>query len=207
MIKLKTYNRNVDKFISEMLEDCEKRGINVLISLEKYLKDDGIKTNGYFDEDRKTLAISVNHALKDWLCVLVHEYCHSLQYQEKDPIWINGGDSYNKFFEWLGGETRLSKKDLNYHCRKALMIELDCERRTVKMIKKYNLPISQSEYCRRASAYIYFYLFVKKMKRWYKIGKEPYRNDNILKLMPSNLDGSYSRLNKKILSLYMECVE
>jgi hypothetical protein len=44
------------------------------------------------------------------------------------------------------------------------------------------------------------------MKKWYKIGKEPYRNERILSLMPDNLDEKYSTISKELMQLYMECV-
>jgi hypothetical protein len=206
MIKLKTYIRSVDNFLKYISEDCEERGITILVSLQDFVKCDALKTNGYYDDVNKVLAVSVNKPLEEWLRILVHEYAHSLQHKEKCKIWLDGQDSYTKFFNWQDGSEKLSKKELDLHCRRAQMIELDCERRALKLISKFKLPLDKKEYCKKGSSYIYFYLFLKKMGKWYKIGHEPYRNERILSMMPDNLDGNYNKLSKQLMQLYMECI-
>lgn len=206
MIKLKTYIRSVDRFIKYVNQDCEERGIDILVSLKDFVKCDAVKSNGYYDDVNKVLAISVNKPITEWLRTLVHEYAHSLQDKEKCKIWVDGQDSYTRFFNWQEGTETLSKKELDLHCRRAQMIELDCERRALKLITKFNLPLNKKEYCKSGSSYIYFYLFIKKMGKWYKIGKEPYRNERILSMMPDNLDGNYNKLSKQLMQLYMECI-
>lgn len=206
MIKLKTYKRAVDNFIHYIEKDLEERKIDFLVSLVEFVHCDSLKTNGYYDDANKVLAISINKPMEEWLRILVHEYSHTLQDKEKTKYWVKGQSSYTKFFEWQEDNQKLSKQELNKHCRNAQMLELECERKALQLIKKFNLPLNKKEYARKASAYIYFYLFVKKMKRWYKIGKEPYRNEKILSLMPDNLDGNYNKINKQLMQLYMECV-
>ena len=84
-------------------------------------------------------------------------------------------------------------------------LEHDCERRTLAMIKDYDLPIDGEKYARMAASYVMFYEYVKKHRKWYKIGKEPYRNEKLLKVMPANLPKRLT-MTPKIEKLYKECV-
>jgi hypothetical protein len=206
MIKLKTYNRAVDNFIKHVANDCEEREIKLLVSLVEFVNADSIKSNGYYDDANKVLAISINKPMEEWLRIFVHEYAHSLQDKEKCKPWVVGSPACTSFFRWYDGQISLTKKELTKCCRQTQLLELDCERRALQLIKKFKLPLDPKEYARKASAYVYFYPFVKKMKKWYKIGHEPYRNKKILALMPDNLDGRYTNVNKRLMELYMECV-
>ena len=51
-----------------------------------------------------------------------------------------------------------------------------------------------------------FYNYIGKYKKWYKIGKEPYNNKKIRRLMPTNLRGKYNKLTPKLEKLYKECI-
>ena len=72
-------------------------------------------------------------------------------------------------------------------------------------VKREVSPIIE-DYAQRASAYVYFYSFVKQVRKWYKIGKEPYNNKKIVHKMPKNLNGRYTVFPKKLFNLYKECV-
>lgn len=190
---------------------CDDAGITFTVGLGNFVKaSDELKSNGYFCDETKVLAISVHKPLNQWLPILVHEYSHFLQYQDflkkKSTIWKISKPAYNMFFEWLSHETDLPKKELESCCNQALTLELDCERRAINLIKKFNLPLNVEDYAQRASAYVYFYSFVKQVRKWYKIGKEPYNNKKIVHKMPKNLNGRYTVFPKKLFNLYKECV-
>ena len=158
MIKLKTYNRAVDNFIKHVANDCEEREIKILVSLVEFVNADSIKSNGYYDDANKVLAISINKPMEEWLRIFVHEYAHSLQDKEKCTPWIIGSSSCDKFFRWYDNDIQLTKKELNLHCRRTQMLELDCERKALQLITKFHLPLNKKEYARKASAYIYLFV-------------------------------------------------
>ncbi len=81
-------------------------------------------------------------------------------------------------------------------------LELDCERRAVKKIKKFDLPLDVEEYIKQASAYIHYYNYMQLRRNNYTPGKEPYYNNTITSAMPKTLRGKYKRLPKNIIPLY-----
>ena len=85
------------------------------------------------------------------------------------------------------------------------LLEWDCEKRVLEEIRHWGLPISIREYTRKALAYVIFYEYVKKHRKWYKIGHEPYRNENVLKLMSTNIMKE-PRMTKQMEIAFGECV-
>lgn len=215
-INIKTYNRNVDKFIKDLMKQCDKFNINLILSTTAYVKNGtnaniGIKTNGFFDAELGNMAVAIGKPMEQWLHTLVHESCHLDQYLDKDckewkRMYFDDTNACTEFFNWLEKEESLTIKQIYKYAGIMRNLELDCERRTIKKIKKYKLPIDIKIYAKQAGAYISFYNYLPKHAKWYKIGKEPYNNLELLKLMPSNLKGSYTKLNKKVEKLLHACV-
>jgi hypothetical protein len=83
-------------------------------------------------------------------------------------------------------------------------MELDNEKRTVEVIKKWKLDIDLKLYIQKANAYIYFYNWVKYSKRWSKAGNSPYNNDRILAAMPNNFENDYSNIPYEIKAIFEE---
>lgn len=190
MFQILTYNKKIDRFLLDSIKKLENNKVKLILSTQDYLKL-GRKTNcnGYFEEDKKELAVATGNGLNYWLPILVHETSHFDQWREKSTVWAN----YSKA---VGKEIILKTRDL----------ELDCEIRSVEKIKKYDLPINKSEYIKKANAYILFYTFIGNTKRWYVIGKEPYNNKKIVNLMPDHFNIDYNVLDKKLEKLYHQCL-
>jgi hypothetical protein len=87
---------------------------------------------------------------------------------------------------WFGGEEFDQEK-----LRKAFFIiramERDCEKRAIKMIKKFNLQIDTKLYAKRAHCYIYSHFLMEKTRKFYAYKKSPYRSSVVLKVMPSSM--------------------
>jgi hypothetical protein len=129
------------------------------------------------------LAILMN---LEFMQVLVHEYCHFLQY-------INSSKIYNKSYEastivdaWLKGKNYPLKK-----VKRAFFIvramERDCERRAMKIIKDFNLAINSKMYAKRAHVYIYSHFLMEKTRKFHSYKRNPYYSKYVLKIMPSNM--------------------
>lgn len=120
---------------------------------------------------------------KDWLRIYVHEYSHFLQYINKAPEWAPAEGSYQRFFTWLEKErgSKLLMKDV-YVIQK---VESLCDRRAVKLIKKWKLPIDIDKYIQGSNAYIYFYMEVVARRSWGAPRKKfPYNVPEVLNKMP-----------------------
>ena len=211
MLKLVTYNKNIDKFIRDLQRRCKKYKITFLMSGLDYVEWGDSKSNGFFDPEKNRMAISIGKPVDKWLNTLVHESCHFDQWVQRDHHWTSmmqyEPDACTRLFNhWVYGEKKISKEVAIIMARIMRDLELDCERRTIEKIKKYNLPIDIKEYAKGAGAYVMFYNYIAKHKKWYKIGKEPYNNKKIRALMPTNLRGKYDVLSPKLEKLYKECI-
>ena len=211
MIKLVIYDKNIDKFISDLIKRCDKYKITFLMSGLDYVQWGEGKSNGFFNPDTMEMAISIGKPVEKWLNTLVHESCHFDQWVQNCKAWRDmmdqKPDACTQLFEhWLYNEKKISKEQAMDMACIMRDLELDNERRTIEKIKKYNLPIDVKEYAKGAGAYIMFYNYIGKYKKWYKIGKEPYNNKKLRSLMPINLRGKYDILTPKLEKLFKECV-
>lgn len=210
MIKFVTYNENIDKFIRDLQKHCEKYDITFLMSSLDYVQGGDNKSNGFFNEETKEMAISIGKPMEKWLDILVHESCHFDQWVQNCKVWrdmiAEKPNACIQLFEWLQDERKLSPEKAIKIASVMRDLELDNERRTIEKIKKYKLPINVKEYAQKAGAYIIFYNYIGKYKKWYKIGKEPYNNKKLRCLMPTNLRGKYDVLTPKLEKLFKECI-
>ena len=160
------------KFISDTKAVAAKHNISVIMSpeIEISYPYDGTLVSGYFDaNDPIRLAIACGR--DDWLDILVHESCHMDQFIEQCPEWTNGVDSVDRYFDWING---IDIPNVEESIHNAGLLELDCEIRSLKKIKQYDLPIDCKQYAKRANAYTLFYLYTIKTRKWYSTDTKPY---------------------------------
>lgn len=97
--------------------------------------------------------------------VFLHEYCHFLQFIENVPKWkdwLNGVDGFN---QWLKGR-EYPKYQVRLFRRKIQEMELNCEKRAVRLVKKYKLPVELDKYVKMANAYLFSYILFEKFRKW-----------------------------------------
>lgn len=208
-MQLLTHNDEINAFIADLSKKLNKKKVKFIFAPCSYVQAEGdVRVNGYFDDEPAELAVSIGKPLKQWFPCLVHESCHFDQWSTGSKLW-KACDKFDKvdksLFDWLNG-AKLTKPEVKLALETIRELELDCERRTVAKIEKFNLPIDIPAYIKNANAYINFHNYVGLTRKWYKIGSEPYNNAKILDLMPDNLDGDYSALPKKLIPLFDECV-
>jgi hypothetical protein len=204
-------NPNVSNFIKYAKNECSKHGIKVDITPRKYLiltDENYIRVNGYFSEEDNLLKVASNKPFKKWFPVFLHEFCHFLQWKENCKIWQNsvvsdGSDASMEVFSWVDGK-KIPRKKLDTYIRLARDVELDCERRVCKLIKKFNLPLDIEQYAQQANAYVYLYNWLRVRRKWYKTGNAPYENPKIWKNLPKSLKGTHNKMPKYILELFDE---
>jgi hypothetical protein len=194
----------VKSFIKNLQERCDENGINILITNTKgipYVTDSGLMVNGYFDEDAKILACAAGKDISQWLTILIHESSHMEQFMEGVPEWTNNL-GLNETDKWLSGND-VDMKKVTDEIKTSIQVELDCEKRTIKKIKKWGLDniVDTDEYIQKANAYIMFYLWMKENRKWYEIGREPYNLPEIFKEMPKTFDNDYSELSMEIMAV------
>jgi hypothetical protein len=164
----------------------------------------GFICNGYFDGDTRTLACALGKDVSQWLIILLHESCHMDQWIESVPAWTENESGMENIDKWLAGDDDVDMSLIDKEIRLSMNCEIDCERRTVEKIKKYGLDsiINIDEYIQKSNAYVLFYLWMRKNRSWYKIGKEPYNQPPVVSIMPKTFDIDYTVLDPKIEKAY-----
>ena len=191
---------NQKEFIKYVKQECKKNNIECVLKNTQSIKlSDNLSYSGYFDG--YTLAVAMN--CYDSISTLVHEYCHLTQWRDKLPLWTECeiNKSHNKVEKWLAGEnTYVIEKHISL-CRD---LELDNEKRSVKLIKQFNLEIDIDLYIKRANAYIQFYNYMLYSRRWCTPSNSPYLNQRLLDAMPNTFSMNYKTISKKILNIFKE---
>ena len=195
----------VKVFIEDLKIYTKENNIKLVLSPEKGVKfsEGGILCNGYFDDITSTLACALGKDVSQWLVILLHESCHMDQWIEKVPEWTEnvGMDNIEK---WLNGDDSVNMNNIDNEIRTSIIVEVDCEKRTVEKIKKYGLDsiINIDEYIQKSNAYVLFYLWMRKNRKWYTIGKEPYNIPDVVNVMPKTFDIDYTILDPNIEKEY-----
>jgi hypothetical protein len=83
-------------------------------------------------------------------------------------------------------------------------MELDNEKRSVKLIKKWDLPIDTKTYTRKANAYVQFYNYLYYTRRWCHPDNSPARNPKVWKKMPASFRMNYEVLEEKYFKIFEE---
>jgi len=190
-------DNRIKEFVSHAIFDMLNNKVDITIRNSSYLKYssgiNNVSVSGWFSEsDSLEFACAVGKSQKNWIQTFVHEYCHFQQWKEKESTytrWDDETDLLVKYDEWLEGREELTKKELIKATRVIQACELNCEKRSVKMIKEWDLPINIDDYIKKANCYIYFYNAVSKYRNWYK--KAPYNVSKINKLVPNTFQKSY----------------
>lgn len=196
----------VELFLKDLRRKCRDNKIKLSLiraGQVKCDKDGEIKCSGYFDSGDKELAVAKGQ--DDWLQILVHESCHLDQWLEGTKEWRRedklGNDVLDK---WLLGKD-IDRRKLKRAVNNIIALELDCERRAVRKIVEYGLPISETIYIQKANCYLLYYNYVYETHRWYK-KEPPYIKVGLYSIMPKRLMSMrwYRGLSDKVRKIFVE---
>jgi len=93
--------------------------------------------------------------------------------------------------------------DIDYHLGMARALELDNEKRSVELMRKWGLDVDIDNYIRKANAYIQFYNYMGKTRRWSNPQNAPYGNPNVVKQMPTTFRMNYKRMSKRVEKVFV----
>jgi len=197
-----------EQFLSYVWEECKNNDVRFYLSPGKSVRTSGGCCAGWFgpeddDDQRYVLAVATGSPASAWFEVLVHEFCHMQQWLEGTEIWKKS-EKADDFWDWVDKDIEISPSEAKKQALLLIDVELDCERRVVRMVKKLKLPVDVPSYIKQANSYVYFYHLVLKHRRWYKIGREPFRSRNILEEMPNTLNGNHHTLSPRVIKVYEE---
>lgn len=202
MKKLQYNNYVLFKFIKGELKNAK---INFYVGPGETIKfpDDRSYVSGYWDSMGNKLAVAGGQSENCFITTLAHEYCHFLQEREKAQI-VKDSRKYDCIWDWLEDDPDHISNKILKSINVFKDLELDCERRTVKLLKQFNCPINTQYYCKQASAYVYYYTMLPEIRRWFTPYEVPYKYTSLIRLMPTNLKGTYRNVPNQIRDIYLK---
>jgi len=181
-------SKKVGKYIKNALLDMIEHGVEVKL-VKNYVHA------GVFESfDGLYFVCRITDDIEDWFPIFIHEYCHFQQWKE-GKYSLGKWEEYDRnFTKWLGGKIKLSREKGRFYAAKMRAAEIDCEKRTVREIKKHKFDIDIDEYIKHANAYIYSYAVLAEKGRWYR--ESPGDVPEIFDMMPNKFLTRYDKLPK-----------
>lgn len=177
----------VEDYIRSLCETC---GVKLTIIDQEKVKIDGVLCNGYFKHHPfpEIIIAKKGKSNFEYLSLLLHEYEHSSQFIEKDPLYmeyVNYPVDIDKAIEnWLKGSEVIPFNEVKKMIQLLLDIEIDCEKRVLDTLQLYDeVEMDSHLYAKKANAYLEFYKVMLYERKWYKT--PPYDIEDIFQSMPN----------------------
>jgi hypothetical protein len=194
------YKANVKQFVDFVRSECKANGVKLMLRKRTYVVvSRNLKCSGYFDGINKELVVAINQ--RGWLGVLVHEFAHMTQWLDNCKAWKDSMNHPDDVDDWLNGK---ELKNIKRTIAVSRNLELDNEKRSVKLIKQWNLPIDIKDYTQKANAYIQFYNWLYFTRRWCSPDNSPYKNPKVYKEMPTVFRMNYRKMSDKYMKIFEE---
>ncbi len=146
--------------LKELISWVEEKGCQVR------LKNKGARGNQglfYWNKPRRILLFTRGSSKAVLFRTLIHEYCHYTQWQDKFLQKIEDMFKWQDYYLFLEDNKKLSRSKQLRALLGVLMLEHDCETRTINLIKEKGWPVNIQKYIRGANAY--FYQIISSMKK------------------------------------------
>lgn len=134
------------------------------------------------DTGKREFAVAMKHHMG--FEILIHEYCHFLQWKTDRQFWDSTLKTYDVLFDWIADSNlNTSEEELNQSLRDILAIEHNCEKRVLKLIKLNPIAgFDTDKYIRAVNAYLWSYHLNKELRRR---PINPIYSENVLPYMPN----------------------
>lgn len=172
----------METFVGKCIKDMMKSNVSIHINKRK---NNSKNAASFFDGMRNDIGKSVfcvnyyDNDLSDNFGIFVHEFSHFLQWKAQTELWKNGEKASILFDRWINQKAHsFSKK----HLKDIQLLELDCDRRALKLIKKYDLPIDVDDYIKQSNSYVLSYNYLYEQRKFFNFSA--YAHKDILKLVP-----------------------
>jgi hypothetical protein len=153
---------------------------------------------GWFgtDEGEEELVVAMKHHMG--FEILIHEYCHFLQWKHDRKLWDKSTLTYDILFDWISfpllkysediKDCEYTNEQLDQSLHDILEIEHDCEKRVLKLVA--NNPIENfdtDKYIRAVNAYLWSYHLNRELR---KRPIRPIYSERVLNGMPNTFNKS-----------------
>lgn len=164
---LRKFPRDVQEFFKKLDKRCQKHQILFKISGGRALNAGG-RCGGYFDSENRTLAVAIGgkNSLGNIISLVEHEASHCFgQFLNPRSIWHKKGiiSKHSRFAYYLAGERIYQPKE----CAMAsILLELDCERKTLRKLKKWQKYVNLKTATLRANSYLLSHWHMLETRKW-----------------------------------------
>lgn len=201
-ISLNSIPKDYRPFVDYTIHLAKQHNVNVILSKERHLKlSKHMSCNGYFQDEEPEFAVACGQSFDSWFNIFIHESSHMDQWIEQCPEWVTS-DIDDMLTDWLEHDREFPESQLINANQVTIQAEVDCDRRVLKKIEKWKLPINIQKYAQVANAYSWFYHYMLEVRKWYTVGKEPFNNPEIVKRMPTNLDADFITFPEEIRQIF-----
>ena len=200
---------SLESYLKYLKEKTSEHNVKLILKNQKYFIDGGATIGGYFCEEPLELAVATKKPKKIWLPYLIHEDSHLDQWIEQCPEYTNtqlgkGMCASEVIPLWVEGKN-YSTEIIERAIISLREMELDCERRTLKKINQFGLPIDPSHYIQAAAINIHQYNYILLRRKYLRDGNNlPYEDPILRSKMSTTLRGNFRRLTKKQLEAFDE---
>lgn len=184
---------SLQQFKRDIRKTAKANGIKIkLLNKEEVLApDENLPCPGYFSDEYKELCVAMKGKEAEWLSTLVHESCHMDQYLENQFLWKKCEPAYDIFSDWLLNKAEPPDDILRESIQDIIRLELDCEKRSIKKIKEYDLNLDIPTYIQSANINLYAYLFFYETKSWCN---DIFERRSVSKLAPKGFRRKYDKI-------------
>ena len=139
------------------------------------------------DTGEEELVVAMKHHMG--FEILIHEYCHFLQWKYDRKFWDDSTEYYDVLFDWVEDKSKnVSEEDLTKSLNTILSIEHDCETRVLKLVEHNPIEnFDTDKYQRAVNAYLWSYHINKELRRR---PKNPIYSPRVLQHMPNTFNRS-----------------
>lgn len=146
--------------LEELIKWVEDKGCPVKI---KNKRGRGVQGLFYWNKPRRIVLFSKGNSKQVLFRTLIHEYCHYVQWQENFIQKIDKLFNWQDYYFFLEDNKKLSRKKQLRALMGVLILEHDCESRTIALIKEKGWPVNITKYI--AGANNYFYDLIRPLKK------------------------------------------
>lgn len=189
-------NSQVFNIIKEDIESLDGR----IVLLKGNYCGGKSKCSGLFymdSNDNPVIKVATGSLKEDeWFGVLIHEYCHFIQWRDDSYLWNHFCD-YDVTYAQIISKPEKYKKALE----SLMNLEINCEKCATNIIKNNNL-FDYKKYAQSANAIIYKYAILYKYNKWPNDNK---KYQKVQEFCPTKILKSYKEylnIPEKIYNYY-----
>lgn len=157
------------EFVEQVIAKGKKLGVRVRLVRARTIDTDGYHTLGHFDHEKELLLCAIKN--KHWIRILAHESSHMDQWHEDCFFWRRystfGVDAGQLLWLWTQHKIELNLEQLRHIVSIVRDLEWDCEKRTIKKIKTFTLPVDVEIATQMANSYLFSQTMASHYRKWH----------------------------------------